>query len=246
MPFSISEGLLSVRKFSSVADNLQSMLGLDFPPVAVVRVNEPPKDVPRFKGGVPAGCAFWRRAEKDLFYADAEAHMGCPIGAMVMGFELSESKTEELMRLVGDMCAVAYLEEDEVAELPSFDLGASGVVYGPLADFTQDPDVVLVWVTPQQAMLLEETVGGTRWTSEGGGSVLGRPACGALPRAGDIDSVALSLGCAGMRTFTEIPDQYALVAIPQNQLNGLEASLNKTVAANGQMTITYQAMKTAV
>ena len=118
-------------------------------------------------------------------------------------------------------------------ELPSFDSGASGVIYGPLADFTQDPDVVLVWVTPQQAMLLEETVGGTRWTSEGGGSVLGRPACGVLPRADDSGSATLSLGCAGMRTFTEIPDQYALVAIPSNQLKSIEDALDKTVEANG-------------
>ncbi len=234
-------------KFASVADHLQSALGLDFPPVAVARVNARPKDIRRFEGVVPSGCTFWRRAEHDLFYADAEDHMGCLIGAMVMGFELSKGQNDELMGLVGDMCEVAYLEEDEVAELPSFDdAGASGVVYGPLAEFTQDPDVILVWVTPQQAMLLEETVGGTRWTSEGGGSVLGRPACGVLPRADDSGASALSLGCAGMRTFTEIPDQYALVAIPLNQLKGIEASLDKTLAANGQMTVTYQAMKSSV
>ncbi len=231
---------------SSLSNHLQSALGLQFRPVAVVRVDAQPEDIRRFDGVVPSGCTFWRRAEHDLFYAAAEDHMGCLIGAMVMGFELSESQTDELMGLVGDMCAVAYLEEDEVAELPSFKPGASGVVYGPLAEFTQDPDVVLVWVTPQQAMLLEETVGGTRWTSEGGGSVLGRPACGVLPRADDSGSATLSLGCAGMRTFTDIPDHFALVAIPSNQLKGIEAALDKTVEANGQMTVTYEAMKASV
>ena len=232
--------------YSAVADHLTSALGLEFPPVAVVRVTEPPTDVPHFGGAVPSGCTFWRRAEHDLFYADAEAHMGCPIGAMVMGFELSERKTEELMSIVEDMCAVAYLEESEVPQLPRFDSGALGVVYGPLADFTRDPDVVLVWVTPKQAMLLEETVGGTRWTSDSGGSVLGRPACGAFPRAHDSALATLSLGCAGMRTFTEVPDQYALVAIPSAQLDDLEAALDRTMTANGQMTATYQAMKSSV
>ena len=232
--------------YSAVADHLTSALGLEFPPVAVVRVTESPTDVPHFGGAVPSACTFWRRAEQGLFYADAEAHMGCPIGAMVMGFELSESKTEELMSIVGDMCAVAYLEESEVPQLPKFDLGASGVVYGPLTAFTMDPDVVLVWVTPRQAMLLEETVGGTRWTSDNGGPILGRPACGALPRAHDSELATLSLGCAGMRTFTEIPDEHVLMAIPQAQLEDLQAALDKTMAANGQMTVTYQAMKSSV
>jgi uncharacterized protein (DUF169 family) len=237
-----------MSKYSSIASHLQSSLELKFLPVAVVRVIEPPTDVPRFGDAVPSACTFWRRAEQGLFYADAEAHMGCLIGAMVMGFELSESKTEELTSLVGDMCAVAYLEESEVPQIPKFDVGVAGVVYGPLSEFNhhQEPDVVLVWVTPRQAMLLEETVGGTRWTSGNGGSILGRPACGALPRAHDSELAALSLGCAGMRTFTEIPDEYVLVTIPQAQLEHLKAALDKTMAANGQMTITHQAMKSSV
>ena len=99
---------------SSLSNHLQSALGLQFRPVAVVRVDAQPEDIRRFDGVVPSGCTFWRRAEHDLFYAAAEDHMGCLIGAMVLGFELSESQTDELMGLVGDMCAVAYLEEDEV------------------------------------------------------------------------------------------------------------------------------------
>ena len=237
-----------MSKYESVASRLRASLDLGFPPVALVRVTEAPTDVPRFGDVVPSACTFWRRAEQSLFYADAEAHMGCPIGAMVMGFELSESKTDELMSIVGDMCDVEYLEEAEVPQIPKFDVGVAGVVYGPLSEFDHEnePDVVLVWVTPKQAMLLEETVGGTRWTSDTGGSILGRPACGVLPRAHDSALPTLSLGCAGMRTFTEIPDEFVLVAIPQTQLDHLEAALDRTMAANGQMIVAYEAMKSSV
>ena len=59
--------------------------------------------------------------------------MGCPIGAMVMGFELPPAKQEELMGLVGDMCSLAYIREEEIPHIPHFDPGPQGAVYGPLA-----------------------------------------------------------------------------------------------------------------
>ena len=114
-----------------LASRLISDLELDFAPVALARVSAPPSGVEVANDAVPSACTFWRKAEQGVFFADDQAHMGCPIGAMVMGFKLSEAKTDELMGLVGDMCAVAYLEEDEVERIPHFDAAASGAVYGP-------------------------------------------------------------------------------------------------------------------
>ena len=171
--------------------------------------------------------------------------MGCPIGAMVMGFELNESKQAELMGLVGDMCAVAYLREDEVGHIPHFDDTGLGVVYGPLAEMPLDPEVVLVWATPKQAMLIEEMLGATAWVGSGA-AVLGRPACAALPSAFARSSATLSLGCIGMRTFTEIPETHALVAIPNAALDTLTDRLGTTIAANAHMESKYRAMKSAV
>ena len=105
--------------------------------------------------------------------------MACPIGAMVMGFELDEAKSAELMSLVGDMCAINYIDEAEVANIPHFDPPAGGIVYGPLAEFPLTPDTVVVWTTPRQAMLLEEALAepiGTRgWVGSGPAGVR-RPA----------------------------------------------------------------------
>ena len=195
-----------------VAKALQDSLGIHFPPVALARVAEQPNGITECKDTVPSACTFWRRAEKEVFFAGQNAHMGCPIGAMVMGFELTPEKSRELAALVGDMCAVAYLEEEEVEHIPSFVGTRTGVVYGPLARFPLDPEVIIVWATSRQAMLLDEAVGVSRWTGESA-AVLGRPSCAALPASADGQTASLSLGCVGMRTFTEVPDTHSLIAI---------------------------------
>ncbi len=231
--------------YSTLATQLQSGLALDFPPVALTRVSEAPDGIAEATAAVPSACTFWRRAELGVFFAGAQAHMACPIGAMVMGFELDEAKSAELMGLVGDMCAIAYIDEAEVAQIPHFDPPSEGAVYGPLSDFPLTPDAVLVWTTPRQAMLLEEALGGIHWHGVGG-SILGRPACAALPRAVDNGRATLSVGCAGMRTFTEIPDAYTLTAIPGEQLGELGQALETTLAANTHMLAAYREMKAAV
>ena len=211
--FNISEEFSTNMSFSDLSQLLQNGLDLNFPPVAASRVRARPQNVAELREAVPSACTFWRRAERGSFFAGADAHMGCPIGAMVMGFELPPANQEELMSLVGDMCAVAYINEDEVDMIPAFEVGTGGVVYGPLADFPIEPELVIVWATPRQAMLLEEAVGMTRWTGETA-SVFGRPACAALPASAQTDEASISLGCIGMRTFTEIPDSHSLIAIP--------------------------------
>ena len=231
--------------YADLATRLQTAFDLDYPPVAVARVDAPPSATAVWTEDVPSACTFWRRAERQVFFADEAAHMNCPIGAMVMGFELPVAKQEELMGLVGNMCAVAYIREEEVAHIPHFDPGPRGAVYGPLAEFPLEPDSVILWLTPKQTMYLEESLGGTLWTGSGD-AVFGRPACGVLPAANARGAASVSLGCIGMRTFTEIPDAYALVAIPQAALDTLADCLDATLAANATMEAQYVTMKAAV
>jgi uncharacterized protein (DUF169 family) len=162
-----------------------------------------------------------------------------------MGFELSEPKQEELMSLIGNMCAVEYLHEDEVNRIPKFDPGPTGVVYGPLAAFPLEPDNVILWVTPKQTMYLQEALGGTPWNSQPE-TVFGRPACGVLPASASTDKVSFSLGCIGMRTFTEIPDRHSLCTIPRESLSRLATGLATTLAANTTMEASYKEMKAAI
>lgn len=227
--------------YRQLSESLRKALELPYPPVALKRVPGPPDGVPAASQRVPSACSFWRLAEQRVFFASAESHFGCPVGAMVMGFELPPSKVEELMGLVGDMCKGSYLDEAEVPNIGKFETAARGVVYGPLADFPLDPDVVLVWTTPAQAMVLQEATGATCWGSNLAGGLFGRPTCAALPTAVAAGRATTSLGCIGMRTFTRIPDDYALVAIPGSGLPALAGRLRTISEANARMREFYLA-----
>ncbi|MDC4225869.1 MAG: DUF169 domain-containing protein [Candidatus Manganitrophus sp.] len=74
-----------------------------------------PEGIPVFEGVSPSSCAFWRQAEKELFAANDADHMNCPIGAMVMGFELTSEAKEGLQRGLSMMCEVGYVKPEEAA-----------------------------------------------------------------------------------------------------------------------------------
>ena len=56
---------------------------------------------------------------------------------------------------------------------------------------------------------------------------------------------AFSLGCAGMRTFTEIPPELSLLVIPSATLPALAADLRQIQGANTKMLDYYKAKQRA-
>lgn len=230
-------------KYSQIADSISSELDLDMPPVALAFVDGPPADVEMTEAVVPSSCAFWRKAEERVFYAPAEAHFNCPVGAMVMGFDLPEPVQANLGAAVEMMCNVAYLGADEPANIPTVKKEKNGIVYGPLSEFPIEPDVVLIWVTSRQAMLLSEAAGNSRWMETGKRSVFGRPACAAIPSALSSEEPVLSLGCMGMRTYTEILPDRLLCVVPATKLEEFRESLVATMVANRQMQSYYEQQK---
>jgi uncharacterized protein (DUF169 family) len=226
----------------ALAGSLRSTLGLPLPPVAIAFVTQPPEGIPAFAGQVPSACALWRHAEERLFFAPAETHYNCLIGAMTMGFPMSEAQSAQLTELVGQICAIGYVESDEPARIPSVDMEKSGIVYGPLASFPMEPDVVLVWVSAASAMRLAEATGTSRWTAEQrGASTFGRPSCGAIPAAIRQSMPAFSLGCTGMRVFTGIDESLQLTVLPRAVLAGLCERLEAVATVNAQMAEYYAA-----
>jgi uncharacterized protein (DUF169 family) len=229
--------------YQDVAHGITSMLHLETPPVALAFVEAPPAGVKSFADTVPSACTLWRRAETEVFYAGATAHHNCLVGAMVLGFELAEEQRQELMGLVGTMCGCSYLSPDEPGRIPTVKKKKSGIVYGPLQDFPLEPDLILMWLTPQQAMLYSEATGTSSWTGSSPTSALGRPACSALPTALEQERSTLSLGCMGMRTFTEIDDDRMLAVLPGKQGREFLDRLGPAVAANDAMQSFYSGHK---
>lgn len=222
-----------------LARQLSETLSLTVSPVALTFVDEAPPGVPGPRHAVPSACSFWRDAENGTFYATAEQHMNCPVGAMVMGFELIDPVGEELGGLVTGMCDAGYLAPDEVPKIPGVSRSHAGIIYGPLAESAGEPDVVLMWLTPEQAMLCNEAMGTANWAA-GAPAVTGRPGCGALPTAISGGQPVLSFGCAGMRTFTRVGAGLLLLAVPGAHLEPFALALAKVAAANNHMTGYYQ------
>jgi uncharacterized protein (DUF169 family) len=220
-------------------------LSLERPPVGVKLVSAPPDGVAVFEGSVPSACAFWGRAEAGVFYADAEKHFNCAVGALTHGFELPDHVQQQLGATVKQMFDCAYLAPEEPPHIPTMTRKAAGVLYGPLKDLPDEPDLVLMWLTPFQAMLWAEAAGACRWTGEARLPVLGRPACAALPLALNQGATALSLGCIGMRTFTGIGDDRLLAVVPFSRAPELAGALSSIDEANAAMRAAYQSHKGA-
>lgn len=222
---------------------LQTRLQLDTRPAALAFVDSPPEGVVSWDGEVPSACAFWRKAESGAFYAAAEKHFNCPIGAMTMGFDLPEPVQMQLAATVETMGRASYLSSEEPAHLPAVPRGHRGIVYGRLENFPGRPDLILMWLSPAQAMLYSEAVGDASWSIGQGARMLGRPACAALPMALKEGRSTFSLGCVGMRTFTEISGDRLLAVLPGEKAEELAGKLASAIAANDLMRARYQEHK---
>lgn len=232
-----------MANYVSLSQTLTTLLGLDRPPVALAPVESVPKGIPVFEGVSPSSCAFWRQAEKELFFVAAADHMNCPIGAMVMGFELTAEAKEGLQRGLSMMCEVGYVKPEEAGKIPALAKKGSAMLYGPLSNFPIAPEVVVIWLQPAQAMLLREATGDAEWKSDISSTVFGRPACAALAVASQGASVSLSFGCSGMRTFTGVEPAYMLAALSGRLLETLEPQLHRTHQANCSVQAFYDQQK---
>ncbi|MGH6946079.1 MAG: DUF169 domain-containing protein [Kiloniellales bacterium] len=223
------------------ANQLVESLGLDDPPVAIAFLDQPPAGVAAGPAAVPSACAFWREAEKGVFFATAERHFNCPIGSFVMGFDLPKAISDELMELIGTMTKCGYIAAEEPGHIPTNEKKSStGALYGPLEDFPVAPDAVVVWLTPAQAMIWSEAAGSAEWGGQAPASVRGRPACATIPAARAMGTSALSLGCAGMRTFTGVAGVKMLAVIAGSNLGKASGVIAAMRGVNDTMEAFYR------
>src|SRR5436190_1712618 len=136
---------------------LQEVLGLQSAPVAVSFRASAPANVPHVAAPGPSGCSYWRRAaEGETFYTEAADHYNCPIGSYTHGIDLPPAQMQELQGVVQAMVSLGYLRNEEVPGIPRREQRFGVAVYGPLADASETPDVVLVRGNARQVMLLQE------------------------------------------------------------------------------------------
>lgn len=218
----------------TLSSRLVELLDLAHPPIAITFLDQVPDDgTPRFdqpmsestpdgrSGRVPAPCVFWSHAEEGTFDTLAEDHGNCSVGAFTHGFvEAADilDKTD-----VGTLLDVGWVTMEAFASVVALERTPAGVRYGPLAEATVTPDVVLLRVYPRQMMELNDAVE-VEWS--------GKPQCQILPRAAEAGLIAASMGCALSRARTGMGDDELTVAIPGNRVAEVVEALEQVTGAD--------------
>ena len=105
--------------YPQASADLQRLLGLRAPPIAISFRDAAPEGVQRLPSPQPASCSYWRAAaEGQVFYTEADDHLGCPIGAHTHGAPMSAEKGKELAGMLEQMVALRYLKMEEVPQIP--------------------------------------------------------------------------------------------------------------------------------
>lgn len=213
---------------------LAETLGTDVPPVAITFSDAPPQGIPAFDdpmppptsdgrtGRVSAGCVFWMKSTSRTFSTLPEDHGNCSVGQVTHGMKtLGE---------VADRADVAALLEcgwvtmEVVPLIPVVTTKPGAVTYGPLAETSTDPDVVLMRLTGRQLMVLSDALPGLR--------VEGKPQCHIVAVAKEQGEVAASVGCQLSRVRTGMTNAEMTVALPASKVASTIEALRATAAAD--------------
>ena len=200
------------------AEQLNASLDLTLPPIAVAFVDALPGGIPQYDGSVPAGCVFWQEAAGRVFATSARHHALCSIGIHTMNLsEAPASQPDELRAALEAMTGLDYVRDEEVAAIPVLQREVAHAIYGPLAEFPLQPDVVLLFANSRQGLVISEAVARV----DGGiPPAMGRPACAALPQAFNAGFANMSLGCCGARAYLDaMSDAAALWVLPGSRLD---------------------------
>jgi uncharacterized protein (DUF169 family) len=208
-------------------------LGLDRRPVAVTFGRGAPAGVRKFIGTEPAGCSFWRLAERgDVFYTEPGDHYNCAVGCFTHSIALPAERASELDQTLAFMMQLGYIKTEDLKHIAQLGEMPRFVTYAPLGEAPVEPDVVLFAGKPSTIMLLDEAA---LRAGVGTHSVtLGRPTCMALPAALDR-GVVVSTGCVGNRIYTGIGDDELYVAVRGADVKRVAAEVQTIANANAEL-----------
>ena len=226
--------MASMERLNDQGREIQALLKLEHPPIAVSFTDEVPRGVKSAVGPVPSGCVFWFKAFDGEFYTTREDHANCNIGSFTHGFTEPSQMSPDACADIGMMVQAEYLRLSDLASVPRMKKASKYVVYAPLRSASLEPQVVLIVCNAEQAMLISEASGTTK--------TLGKPTCSAIPYALDKDEVAISLGCITSRVRTGLKPGELIVTVPRRRLDAFVARLGRTARSNDAVSRAVAAM----
>ena len=221
--------------FAELAADITAGLNLEISPIQISYLDSEPLDVVRFNGAVPAGCTFWGMGAEKEFYAQISAHENCEIGAFVLGITPSGELLKRLTGTLGWMEEKGYLGMGEAEKIPHGSRAPPFIYYGPLGIRNIPPTAVAILCSPQSAMVALEAASIHR-THPFEIPVTGRPACSVIPFVlSGKAKVAMSLGCAGFRTFVDAAADKVVIVVRGDALHEFAAAVRQIAGINGEV-----------
>ena len=206
-----------------LARRLTVALRLESAPIAITFSDR--EGEPSLVGAVAAGCVFWMKATERAFSTSASDHANCSVGSYTHG--LMDLATAAARDDVKAVLAAGWVDERAMQSLPHVPVRPESIAYGPLADCTAMPDVVLVRVDGLGLMGLHGAIPDL--------AIEGRPQCHIVALAKEEKMVAASVGCALSRARTGMPPEQMTCAIPGSRLQEVVERLEATVALDKVM-----------
>ena len=230
--------MTTATDYALLSARLLDALELRQPPIAVCLTAEPPAGLARPPRAVAAGCVFWQDAGQSPFVTGPADHASCGIGTFTHNLETTPAGEAERRDALDVFAQLGYVRPQDLPGIPVLARRPRHVVYAPLAETPLPPDVVLLFVRADQALILAEATEGI----EGGPApAMGRPACAVVPQAVNTGRAALSLGCCGARAYLDtLGPQTALYAIPGPRLGAYVERVAELAHANRILTRFHQ------
>ena len=195
------------------------------PPAERVAPDYPEPNERGRTGQVPAGCVFWNHGAERTFATAAEDHANCSVGSYTHGFlTLEEAAGKDDVEAV---LAAGWVDEAAVMGLPHVAERPGSVVYGPLAETSVAPDIVLLRINGFALMSLKSACPEL--------VIEGKPQCHIVAMAKDQGAVAASVGCALSRARTGMRPEEMTCVIPGARLAEVVDSLEATVDLDRMM-----------
>jgi uncharacterized protein (DUF169 family) len=225
---------LPTTSFDSIARTLIDALQLTQPPIAVSFPDAVPEGVEIYRGAVPAGCRFWQEAASRVFATVPADHELCAIGVYTHHLESGPATQTDLQDALKVFDSLGYVRPEDMPFIPVLSREAKIVVYGPLGAIALPPDVVLIFVRADQALILSEA---SQQLENGLPPAMGRPACAVVPQAFNTGRTAMSLGCCGARAYLDtLTADLALYAIPGSRIEAFTERVVALSKANAVLT----------
>lgn len=216
--------------YEAIVKDLNELLNLKGSPVAVKLV----KNMDEIPAGYPKmsekkrHCEFVQdaRLKGDKGYATGEEHL-CKGGAGVMGIEeLPETVANGSMYYKLGNFKTAEGATETVEAIPKIEEKNYASMYSPLETAEFEPDVVILLMTPKQALRISQAYlnkkGGRVSSDYSGIQSLCADAVAAVKERGIPN---MTLGCNGSRKFAGIEDEAVIIGIPPENLEDIVEAL---------------------